>query len=285
MDFGFSIDPAQGLSRDDELACVRLGAELGYGSAWTPGKADASAFDRCLDWHQATGLSTGIAVVPASGQAPRFYADQAIRVWEASGGKFVLGIGSGQMEHAAREMGPYLTSLRQLLPPDLPLYLGALGPKMLGLAASEADGVSLNWCSAQWVAWSRSRVEPAAVSAGREPPRIAAYIRTAVDPDRSVAARVLSEAMQTYALGPVAYRRHFERMGFKEELVRQKTEHRQPTSEMLSAVGAWGEPGSVRRHFLTLCEGLDLPIVRVLVSTPGDAESAQRVLEECRPSD
>jgi hypothetical protein len=29
--------------------------------------------------------------------------------------------------------------------------------------------------------------------------------------------------------------------------------------------------------------GLDLPIVRILVSRPGDFESARRVLEECRP--
>ncbi|MGC1184015.1 MAG: LLM class flavin-dependent oxidoreductase [Candidatus Dormiibacterota bacterium] len=283
MDFAFAIDPAQGLSREDELDCVRLGAELGYLSAWTPGTADASAFDRCRDWFRASGLTTGIAVVPASGQPPSFYADQAIRVWEESGGKFVLGVGSGQMAHAAKEMSPYLANLRDLLPAGLPLYVAALGPRMLALAAETAEGVSLNWCSARQVAWSRAQVEASADRARRPVPVVAAYIRTAIDRDPSLAARVLGAAMQTYALGPAAYRRHFKRMGFGDELAQQRTEQRQPSPEMLSAVGVGSEPSVGRRHLLKLAQGLDLAIVRVLVCTKGDANSARAVLEECRP--
>ena len=66
MEIGFSIDEQQGLSESDEIRCVRMAAELGYTSAWTPAHADATAFDRCLAWHQVTGLPTGISVVPAS---------------------------------------------------------------------------------------------------------------------------------------------------------------------------------------------------------------------------
>src|SRR5438445_11919161 len=124
---GFSLDSRQALSRPDELRLVRVGAELGYVSAWTPSGPDASAFDTCLRWYRESGLPTGISVVPASGQPAAFYAEQARRLWQETGGSFTLGVGSGQMEHAAEGMRRYLGELRRLLPPDLPLYLAALG--------------------------------------------------------------------------------------------------------------------------------------------------------------
>ena len=284
MEIGFSIDDQQGLSQSDELRCVRLAAELGYTSAWTPSHADAGAFDRCLAWHHATGLPTGISVVPASGRPAAFYAQHARRVWDETGGKFVLGVGSGEMDKPARGMRAYIAELRRLLPPELPLYVAALGPHMLRLAGEVADGVALNWCSSEWVAWSRKEVERAASEARRPPPIIAEYIRTAVDPDRSAAREVLGLRAMTYALGPFAYRRHFERMGFADALKRLEGAGPEPNAGLLSAVGAWGAPGEGRSQFRHLAEGLDVAIVRVLITPPGDAGSAERVLEECRPS-
>jgi hypothetical protein len=64
---------------------------------------------------------------------------------------------------------------------------------------------------------------------------------------------------------------------------RQRRQSDSPSQEMLSAVGVWGQPGRGREHFLELAQDLDLAIVRVLVSTPGDSESARTVLQECRP--
>lgn len=280
MEFAFSIDPAQRLSQADEQDCVRHAGKLGYQSAWTPGRADAAAFDRCLAWHQASGLPTGIAVVPASAQPPEFYAREAARVWQGTGGKFVLGVGSGRMAHAEQEMRVYLDALRQLLPPELPLYVAALGPRMLQLAGEMADGVSLNWCSVDQVAWSRTEVERAASRAGRPTPPIISYIRTVVDSDPSLASQVLLKAMGEYALAPGPYRRHFERMGFADELAHLDS----ASGQLPSAVGAWGAPGEVRRQFLDLSRGLDCAIVRVLVREPGDAASARRVLDECLPA-
>jgi alkanesulfonate monooxygenase SsuD/methylene tetrahydromethanopterin reductase-like flavin-dependent oxidoreductase (luciferase family) len=284
MEVGFSIDPSQHLSREDELDCVRYAAELGYQSAWTPGRGDAAAFDRCLAWHQASGLRTGIAVVPASGQGPEFYSQQAARVWQGTGGKFVLGVGSGEMAHPVREMRLYLGALRHLLPPELPLYLAALGPRMLQLAGEMADGVSLNWCSADQADWSRAEVERASAQAGRANPPIAAYIRTAVDSESAAACQILGDAMREYALGPGPYRRHFQRMGFGDELADLDSARARPSGRLPSAVGAWGAPGAVRQQFLGLSQGLDCAIVRVLVRRPGDAASARRVLKECLPA-
>jgi alkanesulfonate monooxygenase SsuD/methylene tetrahydromethanopterin reductase-like flavin-dependent oxidoreductase (luciferase family) len=280
MEVGFSIDPSQRLSREDELDCVRYAAKLGYQSAWTPGRGDTAAFDRCLAWHRATGLPTGIAVVPASRQHPEFYAQEATRVWQGTGGKFVLGVGSGDWAHPVR-MRPYLEALRHQLPPELALYVAALGPKMLQLAGEIADGVSLNWCSADHVAWSRAEVERASARVGRPTPPIAEYIRTAVDSDSVAASQILTDAMREYAEEPGPYHRHFERMGFAGELAQLDRARISP--RLPSAVGVWGAPGTVREQFLRLSQGLDCAIVRVLVRRPGDAASARRALKECRP--
>jgi alkanesulfonate monooxygenase SsuD/methylene tetrahydromethanopterin reductase-like flavin-dependent oxidoreductase (luciferase family) len=280
---GFGIDPDQGLREADELRLVRLAAELGYHSAWTPSGANAAAFDRCLRWHKASGLAVGISAVPASGRPALFYAEQARHLWDVTNGRFTLVVGSGRMPRPAPAMRPYLAELRERLPAEMPLYVAALGPLMLAVAAELADGVALNWCTAEWVEWSRQTLTKAAQAAGRAMPQVVEYIRTAVDPDPKLAQGIVGAAALRYAVGVPAYRRHFERMGFGEELSRLETSGGAPSSAFVSAIGAAGERGQTRRQFELLAIGLDLPIVRILVARPGDVESARRALEECRP--
>ncbi|HEX6350024.1 MAG TPA: LLM class flavin-dependent oxidoreductase [Candidatus Dormibacteraeota bacterium] len=284
MRLGFSLDPRLGLDRGDELALVKRGGELGYESAWTPATADEEAFDRCRRWYEASGLPVGIAVVPASGQPPAVYAERAARLHEDTGGNFFFGVGSGQVAHAGAVMPDYVRRLRELLPDGPPIYLAALGPLMLKLAGEAAEGVSLNWCSAEAVAWSRERVEAAADGARRSAPVITMYIRTCVDPDAQAARDTLGQAALMYALGPPAYRRHYERMGFAEELeVLDKGEAR-PSAAFLAASGAAGSPGQVRSQFEAIAAGgLDVAIVRVLSPRAGDSEPVVRALEECAP--
>jgi 5,10-methylenetetrahydromethanopterin reductase len=282
MPTAFSIDPDQGLDQADELRLVQLAAKLGYDSAWTPSGADPAAFDRCIRWHEGSGLPTGISAVPASGQPAKFFADQARRVWEATAGGFTLVVGSGQWDKAAERMRAYLPEVRKALPPAVPLYVAALGPLMLEVAAELADGVALNWCTAEQVAWSRQRIQDAAFRAGRPSPRIIQYIRTAVDPDPRLAQRTVASAAARY-LGYPVYRRHFERMGVAADLQRATASGPEPPSEVVAKVGAAGKPGGTRLEFERLAQGLDLPIVRILVTRRGDFESARRALEECRP--
>lgn len=283
MQVGIGIDPGQGLSEADESKLLRLAAERGYESAWTPSRADGAAFDRCLRWHQESGLSTGISVVPASGQSPSFYASHALRVWQSSGGRFVLGVGSGEMERPGRALRDYVSELRALLPPELPIYIGAMGRVMLHLAGEVGEGAALNWCSSDQVKEARLEVTKAGSRAGRPVPVIAEYVRTVVDPDVALARATLSSAMLQYALGPPQYRKHFERKGFAAELNELEGGRGAPSDALLAASGAYGRPGEVRDQFEGLAAGLDLAIVRVLVTKPGDADSARRVIEECAP--
>ena len=283
MQVAVGIDPGQALSEADESMLLRLAAERGYVAAWTPSRADADAFDRCVRWHHESGLATGISVVPASARPASFYASQALRVWEATDGSFVLGVGSGQMDRPAGFMRGYLSELRELLPAELPIYVAAMGPVMLRVAGEAGDGVALNWCSNRQVQEARIEVSRAASGADRHIPVIAEYIRTVVDPDVELARATLSAAMLYYALGPVPYRKHFERMGFAGELSEIEARHMPPSDTLLTTSGASGKPGEVRAQFQGLAAGLDLAIVRVLVTTPGDADSARRVIEECAP--
>lgn len=281
MPIALALDPDQGLTQDDELRLMRLATELGYASAWTNSGPDQAAFDRCLRWFEASGLPTGISAVPANGQPPEFYAAHARRLWESTQGKFTLVVGSGTWTGAAARMRDYLPQVRSQLGPGQPLFAAALGPLMLRVAGELADGVSLNWCTPEQIASSRQQIEAAATAAGRPAPLVVQYIRTAVDPDASLAQRTVANSAARYLRFP-AYRRHFERMGVAQDLEKASVTAA-GTVAVANRIGAAGAPGEVRAAFDRQAAGLDLPIVRILVTKTGDFASARRVLEECKP--
>ena len=140
----------------------------------------------CAGVHSSQRM-TGISVIPVGYWTAPALASCAATVGEISGGKFVLGIGSGAIHNPAfrktlglPDVGPigvmreYLTTVRALLagetvthegkaitlngvslgftPPKVPVALGALGPQMLRLAGAASDGAALNWCDAERVA-------------------------------------------------------------------------------------------------------------------------------------
>jgi alkanesulfonate monooxygenase SsuD/methylene tetrahydromethanopterin reductase-like flavin-dependent oxidoreductase (luciferase family) len=185
-----------------------------------------------------------------------------------------------------------------------PLLLGALGPKMLRLTGELADGAAMNWCNTERVAWSREQVNEGARSAGRDPAelRLVEYIRVCVDEDIEVARRGLARATMPYALRAAvptererqfAYRGHFERMGFAEELLELDAMRTRGASQdelldafpdkLLKATGVYATPGNARDAFLALADGLDTAIVRVVAARPG-IESARAVMQDCAPA-
>ncbi|MEO8539749.1 MAG: LLM class flavin-dependent oxidoreductase [bacterium] len=244
MEYGIGVDASLGLSFEESRALVAEAAGLGYLSAWTPsGPPNRDGFQVCAQWHGATtnvvdgGLTTGIAVIPVPVWTVQSLVQQAGALSALTGGKFILGIGTGgiygtdyQEMHGlpawpvVRMMREYLVTLRASLagevvthkgtvvnlsglqmigrPLEVPLYTAALGPQMLHLAGELADGVSLNWTAPSMRAWVREEVAKGAAKAGRDPSsiRITEYIRVCIGDDEDAARVAFVRAFMGYAL-------------------------------------------------------------------------------------
>lgn len=218
MEIGIGIDPTARLTWAERRDVIREAAGLGYTSAWTPAGLGNDAFQVCAQWWGASaevvpgGLTTGISVVPVPLWTAPALATVTAGLADLSGGRFILGVGSGSIHDPGYRhslgladippialMRDYLVTLRGLLAgravthegravtlrnvrlglpptadgrPVAPVYLAALGPQMLRLAGEAADGAALNWCTAAQVAWSREVVAEGARKAGRDPGEI-----------------------------------------------------------------------------------------------------------------
>jgi alkanesulfonate monooxygenase SsuD/methylene tetrahydromethanopterin reductase-like flavin-dependent oxidoreductase (luciferase family) len=244
MKYGIGIDASLGLTFAEQRTLVQEAARAGYESAWTPsGPATRDGFQVCAQWSGATrdvvdgGLPVGIAVIPAPLWTMPSLAQQAGTLSELTGGRFILGLGTGAIYSTeyqrtyglpawpvVRMMREYLTTLRDLLAGKVvtfegtavtvrglqvtgralpvPLYLAALGPQMLRLAGELADGVSLNWTAPSLRAACREQVAAGAGKAGRDPAsvRMTEYIRVCIDDDEEAARRAFVRAFMGYAL-------------------------------------------------------------------------------------
>ena len=344
MRTGLGLDFTLGLGLEEQGLLAREAAELGYAEIWTPEGTGLDSFQLCaLRWREsaqvvAGGLGTGIAVSPVAYRTPMAFAMSAGTLGALTGGRFVLGIGSGGLHRPEfrRAMGvrsgsplaimrDYLTAVRGLLAgetvdhqgaslflsgqrlaidpaPGTPVYLGALGPRMLELGGELADGICLNWCSEEQVARARRIVDAGAARAGRPPGTVplVEYIRVSVDDDVAAARRALARATLGYALGPreavrdrrFAYRAHFERMGFSGELAALDARRDRGASdeeiageisdELLLSVGYFGSAEGAREHLARLGRGLDVALVRVVAARPGPG-AVRAVMEACAP--
>ena len=345
MKIGLGLDATLNLSWRDQETLSREAATLGYESLWTPEGNGQDSFEVCAArWRGSRkviseGVIAGIAVSPVMYRSPMAFAMSAGTLADMSGGRFILGIGSGSAYRAdARRafglkpvpvltlMREYLESIKALLggevvdydgqavtlkkarlgmrPPRTPIYLGALGPKMLQLGGELADGVCLNWCSPAQVMESRQRITEGAQRAGRDPAQVdvVEYIRVAVDDDRDRARDALARAVLGYALGATipserdrrfGYRAHFERMGFADELIEldrlraqgAKLDHlvQQTSDSLLTTVGCFGNATEVAAQFKILAHGLDRAIVRVVATQP-DLDGVRAAMQACRPA-
>src|SRR5215207_6600872 len=102
MDRGIGVDASLQLSFAQQRTLVKEAAELGYASAWTPsGPLTRDGFQVCAQWATATAndtgecLQTGVAVIPAPLWTVPSLAHQAGTLAALTGGRFILGLGTG----------------------------------------------------------------------------------------------------------------------------------------------------------------------------------------------
>ena len=137
-----------------------------------------------------------------------------------------------------------LPALREALP-GVRLVLAAMGPKMCALAGGGFDGAFFNWMTPEFAARAREQVHAGARDAGREPPPVLGYVRTAVGPD---AGERLAKEESFYRDLHDGYRNHFARLG----------EPREPLASPPRPRAAQAE--------LSRYEALDVVVVRGLAS-------------------
>lgn len=233
---GFALrDP---LPWDAFAGVARSGELLGYAAVFLPEIAGRDAFVALAGLAAETrDLLLGTGIVPMTSRTTLLTAMGAATVHERSGGRLVLGLGTGAAEPGAlHRLAEEVRTLRTLFAGEtterkgerarlsldpggrVPIWIAALGPRAMRLAGEVADGVILNWCPPERVAFTRDRIREGAMRAGRDPAEVtvAVYVRACVEQDEGAALRALRSATGEYASYAV-YARQFEAVGLGEE--------------------------------------------------------------------
>ena len=234
---------------DDIVARARVLASTGVGSLWA---SQIFGWDTltvlAIVGREVPGVDLGTAVIPVHPRHPMMLAQQALTVQAASSGRLVLGIGLSHQvvvegtwgcsyERPARYMREYLSVLVPLLhgekvsfngevvrtntfgPLDVsptappPVVVAALGPTMLRLAGTQADG-TVTWMVGQATVADHivPTISDAASNAGRPPPRVIVTLPVCVTGDRDAAQARAGRIFDLYGRLP-AYRAMLDREG------------------------------------------------------------------------
>lgn len=208
----------------DVVALARRGEEAGFGAMYTV-EAGRSAFVTAAAVINATSrVQVGTYIVNAYAHDPWITAVSARDLDELSGGRFVLGIGTGNRHMNDWYMGvdsgrpwakmrDYVSIVRGVVNaaagesvryqgevhrirwrasyaparPSLPVYLSASGPKMVALAGEVADGVGIGIMTSTRFLTDivRPAASAAAVAAGRDASTLAFPIGALVSVNRN----------------------------------------------------------------------------------------------------
>lgn len=194
MTRGFGIDASVPLEVALEIAS--LVERAGYGSFWVNGSPHDGALNIIEGALERTELDVGVGVFPL----PKISADELVaevhnrrlaedRLW--------LGVGSARRPGALDEVRRAAHTIREEL--GVTVGTGAVGPKMMALAAEVADAVILTWSFAAEVERARGILNESARMAGREAPTVVSFIRCGLLPQ---AADAVAERAGVYGSIP-----------------------------------------------------------------------------------
>jgi 5,10-methylenetetrahydromethanopterin reductase len=250
----------------DLLQVVETAEETGYEIALVPEIKGREAFATLAGFAAATvRLRLAPGVLPITSRSPTLSAMGAATVHEASGGRFVLGLGSGRARSGAvglvreyvRQVRAALrgevVSARDPFPVEgfrlgldpgsvaIPVWLGALGPRMVELAGEVGDGVLLNWCTPERVAKAREELARGAARSGRDPAEltVAVYVRACLGHEEAHALEALGLAAAEYAGFP-SYARQLEAMGLGDPARAAATGDPRGGEALARALCVWG---------------------------------------------
>ena len=211
------------------LEHARTLATAGYDTVWVPQLLGVDALmTAALLGRQVPGIEIGTAVVATYPRHPLVMAQQALTAQAACGGRLTLGIGvshrfviegiyGGSFDRPRSHLEDYLklllpalrgeqhVSVADAAPPSV--LVAAMGPRMLELAASAADG------TITWMTGPRTlehHVVPAITTTG--PRRVVAGLPVGVTADVSAAREQVAHDFRIYGRVP-SYRAMLDREG------------------------------------------------------------------------
>jgi alkanesulfonate monooxygenase SsuD/methylene tetrahydromethanopterin reductase-like flavin-dependent oxidoreductase (luciferase family) len=275
----------------DLAELVATAEETGFAALFLPEITGREAFSTLSAVAGETAsLELGTGVVTIVARRALTTAMAAATVDERSEGRMVLGLGTGPAGPGSLErLRDYARTVRALLdgrearaesgrpihmsmppPPDrrIPIWVAALGPRAMRLAGELADGVLLNWCPPERVAFARDRVREGAEAAGRDPEAVtvAVYVRACVGQDEEEAMSAIRRAVAEYASSP-AYLRQFEAVGLGAEARAAAAAHEEGRPEdapdsLVRAVALVGSASEAKTRLEAYRQaGAELPIV------------------------
>lgn len=240
-----------GMNASDAAGFVQQLEAMGYGALWIP-----EAIGRHPFAHAAWLLANTEKLVIATGIASIYNRDPgstlagAKTLAEQSGGRFVLGLGVSHQPMVemvrGHEYGKPVTTMRNYLenmqkaqamyratPPakDAPVVLAALGPKMLELSATAAQGAHPYFTTPAHTKTAREIMGPDAWLCVEQ--------KVIGTNDPAVAREHARTTARTYA-GLPNYRNNWLRLGFAESDINDLTD------DFIDATFAWGEPEAIQ---------------------------------------
>jgi probable F420-dependent oxidoreductase len=234
------------------LDWIQWAEAMGYDDVWLPDAGGTDALTLSAVVLAATRrIRVGIAVVPAYTRTPAVLAATVATLADLAPGRFALGLGTSseamiegwhglKLEKPAARMRETVTLLKSMLAgqktafrgetlrstgyrqPELtakvPLHLAALGPRMIGVAASVADGVILNLFPLSATDALVGQVRQAAADAGRRPDevQICSRLQVMVTDDLPAARDAFRHVFTPYYANPV-YNRSLAAAGHPEQ--------------------------------------------------------------------
>ena len=264
---GLRLDTSVPLKPGELMDLARRAEERGYESVWIP---EGNGRD-CTTQLAAIGAVTsrinlGTGILPVFTRTPTLLAMTAGGVDAISQGRFILGLGTGHknsveetqgtaFERPVTRLKETIQAIRGLLRgetvdldgrtfslkgsslgfkpyrADMPIYIAALGPKMMELAGEVADGALITWANPDYLRVAREHIAIGAKRAGRNPDDIelAGYVRVAVEEDLDLLRPTLQVEIARYCSRPF-YQAYFRQAGFEEE------------SDAITEAWNWGDP-------------------------------------------
>jgi probable F420-dependent oxidoreductase len=255
------------LSIDAARAYARRVDELGYGTLWVPETVGREPFSLLgLLAAETSEILLGTSIVGIWGHDAQTTRMAAQTLQEATGGRFVLGLGVSHPHLAERLRGHTydrpLTRMREYLAAyraaiykgpmgdgagDPPILIAAIRERMLRLAATDADGAFPYLVTPERLAWTRGVLDEAANgSEGR--PILAVSMPAVLEPD-PVMARTLARGYLAPYLRTPAYQASWREQGFAE------ADWEKPGSDhLVDAMVAWGDVEILRARVGQLVE-------------------------------